>query len=96
MGHQRRKYDKQFKKESVEYLKKSGKTITEVATELGIERDILSRWKKEYNEHQEKAFPGNGNPIEAELFQLRRKLADVEEERDILKKALAIFSKIKK
>ena len=96
MGRQRRKYDKQFKKESVEYLKKAEKTITEVAAELGIERDILSRWKKEYNEHQEKAFPGNGNSIEAELFQLRRKLADVEEERDILKKALAIFSKVKK
>jgi transposase len=96
MGRQRRKYDKQFKKESVEYLKKVGKTITEVSAELGIERDILSRWQKEYNEHQGKAFPGNGNPIEAELFQLRRKLADVEEERDILKKALAIFSKVKK
>jgi transposase len=96
MGTARRKYDKQFKKESVEYLKKVGKTITEVAAELGIRRDLLSRWQKEYDEHQEKAFPGNGNPVEAELFQLRKKLAGVEEERDILKKALAIFSKGKK
>jgi transposase len=96
MGTARRKYDKQFKKESVEYLKKVGKTITEVAAELGIRRDLLSRWQKEYDEHQEKAFPENGNPVEAELFQLRKKLAGVEEERDILKKALAIFSKGKK
>lgn len=96
MGKTRRKYDKQFKKESVEYLKKTEKTITETASELGIRRDLLSRWQKEYDEHQEKAFPGNGNPVEAELFQLRKKLADVEEERDILKKALAIFSKVKK
>ena len=96
MGSTRRKYDRDFKKEAVEYLKKSGKTISDAAAELGIKRDLLSRWQKEYDEHQEKAFPGNGNPREAELFKLRKELSDVKEERDILKKALAIFSKEKK
>ena len=96
MGKTRRKYDKDLKKESVEYLKKTGKSITAVAAELGIKRDLLSRWQREYDEHQEKAFPGNGNPREEELFKLRKELADVKEERDILKKALAIFSKEKK
>ena len=43
--------------------------------------------------HPEKSFPGKGNPRDEELFKLKRELADTKEERDILKKALAIFSK---
>jgi len=42
---------------------------------------------------KKKAFPGQGNPIEAELARIKRELLDVKEERDILKKAVAIFSK---
>jgi transposase len=95
MSRTRRDYTKQFKKESVEYLIQSGKTAKKIAAELGIGNDLLSRWKREYKEHKEKAFPGNGNSIEKELFQLKRELYDVKEERDILKKALAIFSKRK-
>lgn len=92
----RRKYTKEFKKESVEYLKNSGKPTTQVAAELGINSNMLGRWKREYQEHEEKAFPGNGNPIEAELVNLRKELADVKMERDILKKAVTIFSKEQK
>ena len=95
MSKTRRDYTKEFKTESVEYLIHSGKTARKIAAELGISNELLSRWKREYNEHKEKAFPGNGNPIEKELFQLRKEFADVKEERDILKKALAIFSKRK-
>lgn len=93
MGNTRRKYTSEFKKESVELPLHSDKTATELAAELGIRRDLLSRWKREYEDHQEKAFPGNGNPIEAELAQLRKELAEVKLERDILKKAVTIFSK---
>ena len=95
MSKSRRKYTADFKKESVEYLNKSNKTATEVAKELGIRQDLLSRWKRELKEHQEKAFPGNGNPIEHELFLLRKQLAEANEEKEILKKALAIFSEKK-
>jgi transposase len=96
MSQSRKKYTKEFKLECVQYLLKyPDKTNTEVASELGIKQDVLSRWKREYEQNSDKAFPGNGNPVEAELFQLRKELSSVKEERDILKKALAIFSKIK-
>jgi transposase len=93
MSKSRRKYDVDFKKNSVELFKKSGKQLCDVANELGIRYDLLSRWVREYDQHNEKAFPGQGNPVEKELYELRKKLKNAEEERDILKKALAIFSK---
>jgi transposase len=89
----RRKFDKQFKIDSVRFLESSGKKPTDVAIELGIPRDALLRWKRELNEENVKAFPGHGNPRDEELARLRKELADVKIERDILKKAVAIFSK---
>lgn len=96
MSKSRRKYTKEFKKESVEFLIRSGKPASKVAAELGIRQEILTRWKREYEQHEEKAFPGNGKPVEAELAELRKELADVKMERDILKKAVTIFSKDQK
>lgn len=96
MGNTRRKYTKEFKKESVDYLLRSGKKVSEVASELGLRSEILNRWRREYEQHEEKAFPGQGNPVEAELAKLRKELADVKMERDILKKAVSIFSKDQK
>ncbi len=90
----RRTYSKEFKEESVQYLlMHPEKTITAVAESLGIRRDVLNRWKLEKNKHDKAAFPGNGNPRDEEIFKLKRELSDANEERDILKKALAIFSK---
>lgn len=88
----RRRFDKQFKLDAIQMLITSGKTHKVVADELGIPRDALSRWKREYDEHQLKAFPGKGIPRDQELANLRKEIADVKMERDILKKALAIFS----
>lgn len=96
MGTKRRKYTKEFKQESVEFLLRSAKPASKVAAELGVSQEILSRWRREYETHQEKAFPGQGKPIEAELAQLRKELVDVKMERDILKKAVSIFSKDQK
>ena len=96
MGNTRRKYTKEFKKESVDYLFRSGKKVSEVASELGLRSEIFNRWRREYEQHEEKAFPGQGNPVEAELAKLRKELADVKMERDILKKAVSIFSKDQK
>ena len=90
----RRTYSNEMKEESVQYLLiHPEKTITAVAESLGIRRDVLNRWKQEKLKHNEKSFPGKGNPRDEELFKLKRELADTKEERDILKKALAIFSK---
>ncbi len=92
----RRKFDKQFKIDAVELLERSGKTITEIADDLGIEPYALSRWRREFAENNEKAFPGKGNPRDEEFFRLKKELADITMERDILKKAVAIFSKTEK
>ena len=88
----RRKYDRQFKIDAVELLKRSEKTAKEVARELGIKSDLLSRWKREFEEENKVSFPGEGNPRDEEMSRLRKENADLKMEREILKKALAIFS----
>lgn len=92
---QRRKYDRQFKIEAVRLVTENGLKATEVARDLGINVNQLYLWKKQLTEDPIEAFPGLGNlkSSDAELRKLKRELADVQEERDILKKALAIFSK---
>jgi transposase len=89
----RRRYDKQFKIDAVQMWESSGKTMAEVARELGIAANRLHRWKDDLRVDPEKAFPGQGKPREEELARLRKEYADMKMERDILKKALAIFSK---
>ena len=91
----RRKYDREFKIEAVKLVTERGTPIAEAARNLGIHENLLRTWKKKYEEDSADSFPGKGHlkPQDEQLRRLRRKLADVEEERDILKKALAIFSK---
>jgi transposase len=91
----RRTFTQAFKIESVQHVLNSEKTVSQVARDLGIKENNLRRWINEYQEDPEHSFPGQGyfKEPEEELRQLRKKLADVEMERDILKKALAIFSR---
>jgi transposase len=89
---QRRKFDKQFKIDAVNLLENSNKTATAVAADLGIPRDALCRWRRELNEESKKAFPGHGNPRDEEIARLKKENAELKMERDILKKAMAIFS----
>ncbi len=91
----RRKYDRAFKVEAVKLVTERGTPLAEAARNLGIHENLLRKWKHQLVEDAAGAFPGTGHlkPQDDELRRLRKKLADVEEERDILKKALAIFSK---
>ena len=91
----RRKYDREFKTEAVRLVTEDGRRATEVARNLGIHVNLIYLWKKQLAEDPKEAFPGLGRlkASEAELRTLQRELSDVKEERDILKKALAIFSK---
>jgi len=93
----RKKYDSEFKASAVELVQR-GKRIKEVAQDLGITASLLSRWRREYLRDQEHAFPGHGNlkPEDQLVRDLKRQLRDVTEERDILKKALAVFSRTSK
>ena len=91
----RRKYDRDFKIQAVKLLLENGKTVEEVAADLGIYHGNLSRWKQEYRRDAEVAFPGMGKlkPEDEELRRLKKENEDLRQEREILKKALAIFSK---
>lgn len=89
----RRKYDKQFKIDAIQLCETSEKSIAEVARDLGIHPNRLYRWKDELLLHNEKSFPGNGRTRDEEFNKIKRENAELKMERDILKKALAIFSK---
>ena len=91
----RRKYDREFKVEAVKLTIAGGRTVAEVARNLGISENLLYKWKDKYAKDSQYAFPGKGHlkPADEELRQMKKSLADVTQERDILKKALAIFSK---
>ena len=93
-----RQYDKKFRINAVKHLKSSDKGLREVAESLGIPVSTLSGWVKEYEQHGEQSFPGSGKikPCNEEYYRLKKELEDVKMERDILKKAVAIFSKAKK
>ena len=82
---------------SIKLYREGVKTIESICDDLEIAKRTFSGWLKEFKEQGEQSFPGSGKikPCNEELFQLRKKLADVTEERDILKKAVAIFSKQK-
>jgi transposase len=92
----RRYFDQQFKVDAVRLLAESGKSVSEVAKDLGVNRNQLDRWKKLLGKKSPQvAFPGNGNlgGEKKEIEELRRELARVKEEREILKKAMAVFSR---
>ena len=92
----RRVFTREFKVETVQLLLNGKKTAVEVSRNLGIRVELLYRGKNEYMSNRAEAFPGMGHladPEEERMRKLERELASVTEERDILKKALAIFSK---
>jgi transposase len=96
MKKSRRIFDGAFKEKSVQ-LSYERINISELARELGVTAPQLYKWRKEYEDFGEVSFPGNGNvkqtPAQKRILELERKLKDAEIERDILKKAIGIFSK---
>ncbi|KMY69322.1 transposase [Desulfocarbo indianensis] len=94
----RRSYSREFKLEAVALVTEGGLSVAQAARDLGIAESVLGRWKKQFAEVPEQAFPGKGRlkPQDEELHRLRRELARVRQERDILKKAVGIFSRVPK
>ncbi len=92
-----RKYDKEFKLNAVKLCKERDKGYEQIATDLGIPKSTLYTWIQEHKENGEAGFKGSGviKPCNEELYRLRKELADMKQERDILKKAEAIFSRHK-
>ena len=87
----KKRYDREFKISTVKMITEGGHKASEVARSLGVNPTQLYSWKKKFSDSGDKAFPGKGHL--GEIAALRRKLRDVEMERDILKKAVGIFSK---
>lgn len=90
----RKRFDRDFKLSAVKMVTEEGHKAAEVARSLGIHPNQLYNWKRKLGDHGDKAFPGKGHLTE--LSALRRQLREVEMERDILKKAMAIFSRAPK
>jgi transposase len=97
----RRVFTKEFKEQAVLLTETSDKTIGVVAEDLGITENMLWRWRKEHRDAGAGSFPGQGNrqpgnELEEKLRKLEQELHTVKMERDILKKAVAIFSQPQK
>ncbi len=92
-----RTYTDEFKREALALLQSSGKSAAQLERELGITPGMLLKWQNRYqierNGADEQLVPSDLEVSRAEILRLRRKLAEVEEEREILKKTLSIFSR---
>ena len=90
----RKRIDKEFKIEAVRLASEPGNTQAGIERDLGISQGIISRWKRELLKNGEQAFPGKGHlrPDDDDFRRLKRENERLRRERDILKKAVAIFS----
>jgi len=95
MGKIQRVYTKECKEEAVRLAETSGKSIAQIARELGISDSAIHEWRKGLAAPGKEAFPGKGHQtaLEEENRRLKRDLERVQQERDILKKAVGIFSR---
>ena len=96
MKRERRSFTKEFKLMAVE-LCQSGKSTKEVSEDLGIRDELVRRWRREFGKFKEGSFSGHGNvnmtEEQKENVRLKKELKEAKLERDILKKAVSIFSK---
>ena len=98
MVSRRKSFTREFKNETVKLVTDSDLTVVEVAEDLGIHPNTLYKWIRQFGDNPEEAFPGKGKQTsEAEQLRLlKREVQRLRMERDILKKAMAIFSQEKK
>ena len=99
-GSKRRRYDAEFKRNAISLAEELGRNAHTVEQSLGIPNGMIGKWRRQISKDGLLAFPGNG--IEAltsdqkRIRELEKKLRDAKMDRDILKKALAIFSEAPK
>jgi len=89
----RRKFSDEYKREAVRLATHPGVTKSQVASDLGINANLLGRWCKAYSANGEAAFPGQGKPRDQEMAQLKRELARVKKKRDFLREAATFFAR---
>ena len=95
MPKDQRTFTREFKVEAVQLAKSSEKPLVQIARDLGIADSTLHHWCKQLAWQGEQAFPGSGHqtPPEEEIRQLKRENELLRQERDVLKKAIGIFSR---
>jgi len=93
----RRKYSKEQKLEIVKQSLEAGTSVKELAERFDISSNVIYNWRSKYFKYKENSFSGHGNKTmtdeEREIDQLKKELREAKLERDILKKAVSIFSK---
>ncbi len=90
----RKLYAREFKLETVKLVTEQGLSRAQVARDMGIDVQTLRKWIKQFATNGEQAFPGQGHPRDDEVIRLRRENEQLRQERDLLKKALGIFSRM--
>jgi transposase len=91
----RRQFSREFKLEAVRLVKERGVAVAQAARDLDVHENVLRKWIREFAGDPQQAFPGKGvmKPEQAEIERLRKEVAKLKMERDILKKAAAYFAK---
>ncbi|MNI26421.1 Transposase [compost metagenome] len=92
---ERKRYNKEFKEETVKYIQEQRKSMDEIALELNIPKGTLKDWMMKFRQFPNEPFVGSGKlrAQEQQIADLEQKNKDLEEEVAILKKAMHIFSK---
>lgn len=89
----RKRYSPEYKREIVELVHRSKSSTRQIALEVGINPNMLTRWVREADAGGGKAFPGGGTPRDEEMARIKRDLSRVTKERDFLRDAAAYFAK---
>lgn len=89
----RKKYSPEFKREATELVRRSGTSCRQIALEIGVNPNMLTRWVREATTDAGKAFSGTGTARDEEVARLKRELSRVTKERDFLRDAATYFAK---
>jgi transposase len=92
---ERRKFSREFKLEAVKLIRERGVSVAQASRDLGVHENVLRKWVRGLEADSQHAFPGNGQmkPEQLEIDRLRKEVARLKAERDILKKAAAYFAR---
>ena len=92
---ERRKFSREFKLEAVKLVRDRGVSAAQASRDLDVDPNVLRKWVRELESDPAQAFPGHGQvkPEQLEIVRLRKEVAKLKAERDILKKAAAYFAR---
>ena len=91
----RRTFTREFKVEAVRLVRERGVSLAQAARDLGLHKNMLGLWVRQFADDPQQAFPGQGQmkPEQLEIAHLKREVTKLKAERDILKKAAAYFAR---